>query len=780
MIRNYFTIAFRNFLRHKAFSAINLMGLTVGLSCSFFIFLWIYDELQFNRFHIHHENIYQVMQNRANDDGSIYTWGNTPYPLSVALEDYPAIRQSVQLTDEEALSISVDKNAMKASSVFASSNFFEVFSFPLLQGNHETALDEVFSVVISQSLSERLFGSDNALGKTIYLNAGEHVPFTVTGIFENVPHHSTLQFEMVLPMQVVLPFWGNYQNWGNTYLTTYLLIDEKSKPVDVESQIANLVKKKGGLDHQIFLLSLVDSYLYTQFENGEKSGGRIDNIRLFLIVALLILLIACINFVNLTTARATRRAREVGVRKAIGASKVSLLRQFLSESVLFSFLALILATGLVVLGLPVFNQLTGKLIVLEGLPAYFFLSLLGVGLLTGLLAGFYPAMVLSSFRTAQVIKGSINQRIGSLSMRQTLVVFQFAVSLLLIAGTVAVYLQMEYIRTKNLGLDQENIIYMEMDLGTDMKAYKNDLQQLTSIKQVSSANGSFTQGFGAIGDIDWPEKKEGSSIYIPQISVDYDFIETFNIQIKDGRSFSDQYADSIAYILNEEAIKVLGLRDPLGSVISTNRESGPIVGIAEDFHFSSLHQAIEPLIIQLDPTKPLVLYVKAQAGKTEEALAALKGVHQKYSSYPLDYRFLDETMEGMYASEMLAGRLSRFFAAMAILISCLGLLGLAIYSSEQRTKEIGIRKVMGATVGNILLLLSRDYVKLILVAFFVGIPVANYFITEWLQNFAYRVEVRWWFYAIPTLAILLLAGLSVSSLTWKAARKNPVDSLRYE
>ena len=346
----------------------------------------------------------------------------------------------------------------------------------------------------------------------------------------------------------------------------------------------------------------------------------------------------------------------MGVRKAIGASRAALVRQFLSESVLLSMLALLIASGLVLVFLPAFNELTSKAIQIQTLPTFFITGLLGVGLLSGLFAGLYPALFLSSFQTTRVLKGSLNHKGGSVTMRQALVVLQFSISLLLIAGTVAVFLQMEYIRTKNLGLDQENMIYTEMDLGTDMQAYKNELQQKAAIRHVTSANGSFHLGFGAIGDLEWPGKKEGSSIHIPQISVDYDFIEAFDIQIKDGRSFSEQYADSIAYILNEEAVKVLGLRDPLGSVISTNREPGPIVGIAEDFHFSSLHQSIEPLIIQLDPTKPLVLYVKAQAGKTKEALAALQKVHQQYSSYPLRYHFLDDTLEAMYASEMLTGR----------------------------------------------------------------------------------------------------------------------------
>jgi len=443
-------------------------------------------------------------------------------------------------------------------------------------------------------------------------------------------------------------------------------------------------------------------------------------------------------------------------------------------------IALFLAMVLVVLGLPAFNQLTGKVIVPDVLPFYLFYWLVGIGLLTGLLSGLYPAFFLSSFRAIQVLKGSLNHRRSGMTFRQILVVFQFATSLLLIAGTLAVFFQMDYVRQKNLGLDEENIIYAELDMGTDLQAYKTALARESSIQSVTSANQSFHLGFGTTTGIDWPGKEQENSLGITQLAVDHDFIEAFQIQIIAGRSFKDYHTDSVAYMLNEEAVKVMGLQDPLGSQISLNREEGPVVGIAKDFHFTSLHTGIKPLVIQLDPSKPLVLYVKAQGGRSQEALAAFIKVHQQLSDYPLAYHFLDETLEKMYASEKLTSSLSRMFAAMAIFISGLGLAGLVIFSTAQRTKEIGIRKVMGASVKSVLLLLSRDFIKLILVAFFIGVPVANYFISEWLQTFAYRIEIRWWFFALPGLGVLLLAILLVSRLSLKAARQNPVDSLRYE
>ncbi|WPP53284.1 ABC transporter permease [Catalinimonas niigatensis] len=780
MLKNYFNIALRNFRKHKTFTLINLLGLSVGMACSLLIFLWIDDELQFNRFHTYSEQIFKIMQNRMNEDGSIHTWGNTPYVLGDALtEEYPSILQSVKVTDEEDLSISVDDVSLKERSIFATPNLFEVFSFSLIAGDSTSVLSEASSIVISESLSHKLFGEESALGKMIHLNAGDLIPFTVTGIFEDIPHHSTLQFDMVLPMQAVLPFWNHYESWGNSFISTYVLLDQKAKPAEVEQQIAHVVKEKGGLEHTLFLLSLVNTYRYTTFENGKATGGRIDSLRLFSIIAIMVLLIACINFVNLTTARATRRAREVGVRKVAGASKSMLVRQFLSESILLSMAALLIAVLLMVFILPNFNQLTGKQIHPDYFHSYFIVGLLGIGLLTGILSGIYPAFFLSSFHAVNVLKGTFTQRSGTTAVRRSLVVFQFAISTLLIAGTLAVFFQMEYVRHKNLGLDKENIIYVEMDMGANLQAYKNDLLQEPSIQYFTAANGSFRWGFGATS-VDWKGRNENQQIYIPQIAVDYNFIEAFGIRLKEGRSFAPDYADTIAYILNEEAVKVMGFENPIGEEITMNRERGPVVGVAENFHFTSLHKNIEPLIIQLDPRKPGVLYFKTHIDKTEEALAAFRRVHQKYSSYPLHYHFLNDTLEAMYSSEMLMGKLSRIFAGMAIFISSLGLLGLAIFTSEQRTKEIGIRKVLGASVSSILFLLSKDYIKLILIACLVAIPIANYFITDWLQGFAYRIEVSWWLFAAPALLICVIALLSVSGQTMKAARQNPVDSLRYE
>ena len=721
------------------------------------------------------------MQNRENEDGSVATWGYTPYPLAEVLEEHASMAQVVQLTEGEELSISVDDLSFKESGITASSNFFEVFSFPLVAGNPATVLAEQPSIVISETLSRKLFGDESALGKTIHINAGELIPFTVTGVFENVPYHSTLQFELVVPIENILP-WNNYTSWGNSFLTTFVLLSKETDPQAISEQIAPVIKEKGGRNHELFLHSLQDTYLYTQFENGKPVGGRIDNIRLFAVVAILVLLIACINFVNLTTARATQRAKEVGVRKVVGASKLALIRQFLSESVFMAMVALILAIIWVAVVLPIFNQLTDKQITIAYFQPVFLLVIVCVGLLTGLLSGVYPAFFLSSFHTIRVLKGTVTRQTGSAALRRSLSVFQFALSTILMAGTLVVYFQMEYIRHKNLGLDQENIIYSEMDMNLqqNFEAYKNELLQDPNIQYFTRANSSF-RDFGSTADLEWKGKPDDKTIWIQQLVVDFDFIEALDIKIKEGRAFSRDFAsDTTAYIFNEEAVKVIGLEHPLGEEFSMWREPGQIVGIAENFHFNSLHETIAPLIIQLAPKRTHITYLKARAGKTQEALDALKRTHEKYSNYPLDYHFLDDTLEAMYKSEMLVSQLSRLFAGMAIFISCLGLLGLAIFTTEQRTKEIGIRKVLGASVASILMLLSKDYFMLILIAFLVAIPVANYFITEWLKNFAYRIEIQWWLFALPGVLVLLIALFSVSGQTWKAARKNPVDSLRYE
>ena len=788
MFRSYLKTAFRAFRRQKAYSFINVSGLAVGLACSLLIVLWMQDEVSYDRFHDEGDQLYRVMRNYFSDD-QIYTWTAIPKPLAQVLEDdYPEITDAVLMTWQETILLTTGDQAFREDGHHAGPAFFEIFSFPLLQGNPATVLADPHSIVLSESLARKLFGPDwqaegAVLGQTIRME--NRLDLTVTGVFEDVPATSTLRFDFVIPIEEFIERNGWVEHWGNSGLRLFVRLQEDADPEQVTAKIANVIKENHeSADALLFLQPYTDIHLYSDFEDGQLVGGRIEYVRMFGIVALFILLIASINFMNLSTARSARRAREIGVRKAVGATQRTLVGQFIGESVLTALLALVLGLMLVLLALPAFNELTNKSIAINFLDPMTWLTLLGLALLTGLLAGSYPAFYLSSFNVIGVLRGAVTRRPGAVGVRKGLVVFQFALSTLLIIGTLTVYTQIDYIRSKNLGMDRDNLLYLNLEGGIaeQYDAFKQELLQKPGITGVTTSSQNPLSVGSSTSDPTWDGKDPESEMLFHIINAHYDFIETMKMEMADGRIFSKAFAtDSVNYVINEASARAMGMDNPVGQRLEFWGQEGEIIGVVKDFHMNSFYEPIEPTIIRLDPDNTWMLFVRTEAGKTQEALAGLEALYTTFNAdYPFEYRFLDENYERTYRSEIVIGKLANFFAILAVFIACLGLFGLASYTAEQRAKEIGIRKVLGASVPNLVALLSREFIALVLVAFVLAIPAAYYLMNQWLSDFAYRVDLSWPTFLMAGLAALGIAWLTVSYQSIRAALANPVTALRTE
>ena len=786
MFRNYLKVALRNIWRNKVFSFINVFGLALGLACSLLIILWVSDELRYDQFHARGAGLYQVMENQAWSGIEINSTQATPGTLAPALKaEIPEVELAAKVTWEQEDLLTVGDKANKEKGHYASPDFFRMFSFPLVQGNPATAIASPTAIVISQNLARKYFGTEEAaMGKTIRVNNKDN--FLVTGIMRDVPENSSLKFDYVLPEEYFEKENQWLKEWGNNGIQTFALLRKGTSAEKVSAKIKRMVQQHDSTttNIELFLHPYTDRYLYSNFENGVVDGGRIEYVHMFSLVAVFILVIACINFMNLATARSAKRAKEVGVRKVVGAGQRLLVGQFIGEAVLIALMAMGLAAGIVLSLLPTFNSLTEKKIALSlGDPAVG-LTLLGLTVFTGLLSGSYPALFLSSLQPVRVLKGTLKFSSGAVLFRKGLVVFQFAMSILLIVGTVVVFRQVQYIKSKNLGLDRENLVYLplEGDLRKSFEPFKQELLAAPGIKTVSMASGNaMAVGSSTIG-VKWKGKDPNDKILFSQMAVGYDFLEAMGIELKEGRTFSKAFTtDTSNYIINEEAARRIGLNPIVGQDLNFWGKDGKIVGVMKNFHTQSLHAPIDPLIIRLRPQEAYMVLVRAEAGKTTQALSSLERVARKYNpAYPFEYDFADQEFERQYKSETVIGELAKYFAFLAIFISCLGLFGLSAFTAEQRTKEMGIRKVLGASVTSIVTLLSKDFLKLVALAFVIAAPLAWYAVNQWLRNFEYKVPVGWTTFALAGGLALLIALLTVSFQSIKAALTNPVKSLRSE
>jgi len=788
MLKNYVKIAARNFIKHKGHAFINITGLAVGLACSFFILLWVQDEVRHDRFLPEGDRIHRVWRN-VNVGGEIYTWGATVKPLAEVLEtEYPDIEEAVFSYGGHRFVVTREEQRFREAGTYASPAFFDVFAFPFLQGDPEAALADESAVVITNRTARKLFGEDwqqrgNVLGQPLTID--HRKDFTITGVIEDIPANSSFQADVVLPIQDFFARNEWAEQWGTNSFPLYVKLREGASPTAVSEQIAPVVMAyEEGADEVLFLQPYEDMYLYSEYQDGQLVGGRIEYVRIFSIVAIFLLLIAVINFMNLATARSAQRAREIGVRKAIGAHQHSLIGQFLGESVLLTLLAFGLAVAIVLLLLPFFNDLTGKHFGVAALDGGFFLVGLGGTLAVGLLAGSYPALYLSSFNPLAVLRGTFRQRPSAAFLRKGLVVFQLGLSVLLIVGTVAVYLQIQFIRNKDLGLDRDNIVYMAQEgaLKEQYDAVRQELLKQPGIAGVTATNTSPLAVHGSTGGATWDGKDPDEEYEISIISADYDFIETMKMEVVAGRAFSREYsAENPGFVINEELATILGSGDVLGRTLSFWGRTGPVIGVVRNFDMNSLYNPIAPVIIRLEPAFTSMLFLRMEPGRTAEGLAGLEAVVKQFNpGYPFDYAFLDQDFEAAYRSEIVLGTLANIFAGIAIFISCLGLFGLISFSVEQRTKEIGVRKVLGASAPHLVMLLTGEVTRLVLLGIALALPVAYYVVDAWLARFAYHIEIRGVELLMAGLVALLVAWMTVSYQAVKAALADPVKSLRYE
>lgn len=785
MFRNYLKIAWRNIVKSKTFSFINVLGLALGMTCSLLILLWVQDERSINRFHTNGPRLYQVLENQQWTGNEISTTSATPGPMAAALTaEVPEVAKSVSLTWENELLLTVGEKAYKETGRYASPDLFQLFSFPLRHGNPQTAITGPGSLVISEKVAQKLFGRTDVLGRMIRVDNTENRQ--VTGVMRDIPATSSLKFDFVMPLAPFIAKNEWLTKWENNGIRTFALLQPGVSLDRVNAKILNMVNKHDEKVTTIktFLFPFEDVYLYSKFTNGQPDGGRIEYVRLFTIVAIFILIIACINFMNLATARSAKRAKEVGIRKVVGAERIYLIGQFVGEAVLTAGMALLFAVGLVLLLLPAFNRLTEKQIAIEYSNPLYWLTLLGLALLTGIVSGSYPALFLSGLQPVRILKGTLRFNAGAVLFRQGLVVFQFALSLLLIISTLIAGRQVEFIRTKNLGLDRENVVYgtIEGDLSKRFELFKNELMQAPGIQTVSSSGSDpMDIGNSTIG-VEWTGKDPADKTLFTQMPVSYDFLNTMKIKLLDGRDFDrNTVTDSVSYVINEEAARRMGMKTPVGQYLKFWSKPGKIIGLVKNFHLNSLRVAIEPLILRLDTTYSSTMIVRTQPGQTDKALASMRRLAKKYNpAYPFDYKFADDRFEEQYKSETLIGKLANYFAVLAIFIACLGLFGLAMFTAEQRTKEIGVRKVLGASVPSIITLLSKDFLRLVVLSILIASPVAWYAMNGWLQDFKYRIDIEWWVFALAGTLAIGIALLTVSFQSIKAALMDPVKSLRAE
>lgn len=798
MIRHTLILIFRNFKRFKSTFFINLIGLSTGLACALLIYLWIHDELQFDKMHEKDDRLYQVMQNFPEGD-EIETETATPGLLAAALaEEFPEIEAATTVASPlwgmEAKGIlTLEDTYFKANGLYVDQNYFDVFSFPLIQGSNNQVLSDKHAVLISDEMALKVFGTtEGIIGKNIEWNQRRMIgKYTISGVFEKPPVYSSLQFDLLFSYDLMFSRYKRLHKWGNSDPSTYIVLKKGTDLAQFNAKIKDFIKAKHqslnenqnyDYDGTLFLQKYSDRYLNGQYENGKVAGGRIAYVRLFSIIALFLLIIACINFMNLSTAKASRRLKEVGVKKVIGASRKTLIWQYLGESLLMTILSLCLALVMVSLFLPQFNIITGKALRLRFDPQVLF-AIAAISLFTGIVAGSYPALYLSGFSPALILKGKINTSVGEVWARKGLVVFQFTVSVILIVSVLVVYKQINFINTKNLGYDKDNVLTFanEGKLESGLETFLEEVKKMPGVIAASSFGHDLTGNHGGTTGLYWDGKQEGDRVEFGNLEVDYGLIDMLGFEMKEGRTFSKAYgADTTKIIFNEAAIQAMGLKNPIGKTVKLWGEERQIIGVAKNFHFASLYETVGPCFFLCYPNLDNIL-VKIKAGMEQETITQLQQFYQSFNNgLAFEYRFLDEDYQTLYASERRVGILSRFFAGIAILISCLGLFGLAAFTAERRLKEIGIRKILGASNLGIIRLLSGDFTRMVFIAILIALPISYMISKSWLDNFAYRIDLKVWFFLAAGLLTIVIAWFTVGMQTFRAANVNPIQCLKEE
>ncbi|MEX1238153.1 MAG: ABC transporter permease [Cyclobacteriaceae bacterium] len=784
MIWNYIKLSYRKFSRQKFYSLLNIFGLATGMATVILILLYVMGERSYDKFHRYEQYLYRVVENQFYSGQPVFPVAVTPGPLAEALKaEFPEVEKATRVhfgwnsfQHKDAL---IDDNG-----IYVDDDFLRMFDYPFVHGDTATALKEINSIVISEELASKLFGQEEALGKTLKVNREREV--LITGIFKSIPKNSHLQFDYIMPMaQRLTEVTAFRDNWGSNALYTYVQLFPDADAESFNNQIQKFLKTKIERSiTELYLQPITDIHLgEVSFVADVGGKGNKQYVTIFSVVAIFILIIACINFMNLSTARAIKRAKEVGLRKTIGAYRHQLILQFFGESVMVALVAMCMALLLVDLLLPSFNTLTQKDLLIE----YTDFSVKGIipicliaTLVTGLLAGSYPAIFLSSFRPAYVLKGSGLGKAGGGTFRKILVISQFSISIVMISGTIVIYSQMEYIRNKNLGWQRDNMVLVRN--AVNYKTLKDRLQNYPQIKRVSATNQHPSYVQNSTSGVGWKGKNEDEVTLFHVQGVDYDYIETMKIEMLMGRSFSKSSpGDTLSAIMNEEAMKVMGFENPLGEFVTAgDEEAFEIIGVVKNFHFKSIHDKIEPLLLYIDRDDPSNMLVRIE-GNPEEAI---KNIEEEWKSVNpdqlLSYSFLNEDFDNLYRSESRTGTIFQYFSGLAIVISCLGLFGLAAYTVEQKSREYGIRKVFGASIIRLFYLASIEFLILVFVAFIISIPIAWYWMKNWLDGFAYHVELSWMVFITAGLVAVVIALLTVSYQAGKVGWINPAKVLRSE
>jgi len=775
---------FRNWKNSRSSLIINLIGLTTGLTCVLFIYLWVNDEFSFDKFHEKDSQLFQVMTKFQTDKGIEVSEASSGLLAENLRDEIPEIEYAVTTYESSEIRIlSTDNKSIRASSLYATGDFFNVFSYNLIQGNRTEILSDENDIIISEEVAKKLFNTTNDIvGKVIRMDNKE--PLTISGIFKRVPSNSSVHFDFVLPYKLMIRENPGIHSWGQNYFKTYLLLSKGTNVTEFNKAISELFQKKTDSHSSLFIRPYSQRYLYSKYENGIQSGGRITYVRLFSIIGILILVIACINFINLSTARASKKMKEVGLKKVLGAQKSSLIFGFITEAMIISFIALIISLLIVIFFLPYFNDFTGKHILLK-FEINFIIFLAGGILFTSLISGVYPALCLSGFNPATVFQGKQNNNLRKSGTRRALVIFQYLISIILVVSVLTVYRQMKFIENQDLGYKKDNVIYFENERGMtgNSQTFLSELKKIPGIVNASSTAWNFISSRASTGGgVDWDGKNTDNNVSFEVQQVNYNLIETLDIGLKEGRSFSEKFStDNSAIIFNETAIKTMGIKDPVGKVVKVWGGDRQIVGIVKDFHFESLHSKINPLFFILNPSNCKIMMIRIKSGMYQEVIDDINKLYHKFNpAFPFDYKFLDQDFQEQYVAEKRIAFLSRYFALIAIIISSLGLLGLAAFSAEQKLKEIGIRKVNGARISEVMAMLNRDFIKWVAIAFGFATPIAWYIMHKWLENFAYKTNLRWWIFAMAGVSTLAIALLTVSWQSWRAATRNPVEALRYE
>lgn len=808
MFKNYLKIAYRNLLKKKVYSFINILGLGIGMACCVLIFMFVQDELSYDQFNEKGDRIYRVVhgyfsedeQAESNSRENYWVWGNAPVGPALEL-DFPEIEKVVRFSGKADILFTIgDQTQQEEGIVFMDSTVFDVFSWELVEGDPQKALVAPYSVVLSESTAKKYFGDQEALGKTLKGSevAGRANPgdYTVTGVMKDLPSNSHLKFNTLLSLSTFHQSRPSaFDSWGYVDTYTYFLVseifDQQAFEAKLPEFLARRASEENGPNYTIGIEPLKDVYLRSEVQRQPGETASLTNIYVFSVIGLFILGIAIINFMNLSTARSMERAKEVGIRKSIGADKNSLIFQFLGESLVIVFLSAIVAVIFVSLAMPLMNQLTGKELILNSIVNWqtipFFL---GIVLVVGLLAGSYPALILSSFRPVSILKGINKSDAKGANLRKGLVVFQFSLSIALIAGTIIVYNQMSHLLDKDMGFDKEQMLIVDYNYDGQVNnvssALENELENNPNIVSVAfsrSVPGSHFPNAGTI--IENPEGEmiqQGQAIF----QVGLDFIDHFDLELVAGRSYSRDYpSDSTsALVVNEAAARQYGYSNPadiVGKKFDQWGRAGEVIGVVKDFNYISLHNTVEPLTLPFEAYASRYMSIKVNTGNLPTTLSEIENVWKELAPHrPFIYSFLDEDFNSQYESDFRFRQIFTTFSVLAIMIACLGLLGLATYTAEQRTKEIGIRKVLGADVGSIVGLLSKDFIKLVLIAILVATPVAWFGMNKWLEGFAYQVPVHWWVFFVSGVLAVIVALVTISFQAIKAAMMNPVNSLKNE